>query len=447
MSETKSVNFDHNKGFIDGNGECIGYRRSNGEWQPITSRLFKILDGKCPSELQEWSDAYPSYRTGDVVKHDDTAFYCLYDNIPALHQINDNPKIWRVYSYSFKDIKNGDLLITYAKYFNQAKNSENLAEGWTTTSTIITKEPDFQLRGVNPWRIQSDASNEANEHSFGQQHYFRENERVCLSAYVQQSISRTVGLGFKILNETSHTTYIVKFDLQTGIAVETAAYDENLNPIADPSLLQQVTSAIQIVDAETYTYRVSIFATTTRESYLDCKVFLLGDSPNYDVKFVSSLLTGFHIVNCNFIQIEKTDSSKPSAYIATSDKPAQGYAPRKLFQKTGNTFTDYRELSAKVIFAQDLNDIHNTVDGDYAFIGNGLYLPQGVYLGSLFGIRDEIEPLLYRNEENGVYTMLSNTERYLLSQKPLVTPTPSLANELTFNKHGFQRYCGYFKVG
>lgn len=446
MSETNSVNFDHNKGFINGNGECIGYRRSGEEWQPVSSKLFKILGGKCPSELTDWSDTTPAYKVGDVVKYGEAAFYCLHDNIPALHPIADEPKIWRDYSYSFKDIKNGDLLVTYDKYFNQAKNSENLTSGWTANSAIITREPDYLIRDVNPWRFQSDASSSAVEHSFGQQQYFNENERICLSAYVQQNVSRTVGLGFKLLNEPSHITYITRFDIQTGATVDTSAYDEDLNKITDPVLMRDVSAAIQLVDSETFTYRISIFGTTERESYLDCKVFLLGDAPNYDVKFVSSLLTGFHIVNCNFIQIEKTDATKPSAYISASDKPVQGYAPRKLFQKNGKSFTDYKELSAKVIFTQELNDVRDAVDGDYAFVGNGLYLPQGAYLGSLGGFRDEIEPLFYKNSENDEYTILSNTESYTLTQKPLITPNPSLVNELTFNKYGFQRYCGYFKV-
>lgn len=446
MAETKSINFDHYKGFIQGNGECIGYRRSGDEWQPITSKLYKILDGKCPSELNEWSSVVSAYKAGDVVKYGDTAYYCLHDNIPSLHQVSNNPKMWRDYSYSFKDIKNGDLLITYAKYFNRAKNSETLTRGWVANSAIITKEADYQILGVSPWRIQSDASSSAVEHSFGQQHYFKENERICLSAYVQQNVSRTVGLGFKILNEASHTTYIAKFDIQTGMSVDISAYDENLNKIDDPSLLLDVTAAIQVVDIETFTYRISIFGTTTRENYLDCKIFLLSDAPDYDVRFVSSLLTGFHTINSNFIQIEKTESSKPSAYIAASDKPVQGYAPRGLFQKNGKSFTDYKELTAKVIFSQSLDDVRDAVDGDYAFVGNGLYLPQGAYLGSLTGTQEEIEPLMYRNESDGTYTISANTGTYRLSQKPVVEPNPSLINELTFNKHGFKRYCGYFKV-
>jgi len=444
MAETKSINFNHNTAHIFGNGECIGYLRSQDEWGAISAKFYKLLDAKAPNELEEWDINKPSYTAGDCVKSGNNAFYCLYDNIPSLTPINNNPKIWRNYSDYFSNIKQGDIIGTYSSYYNYAKNSEDFLTGWKLNSIIISPEPESAILGKTPWKLQSDASSGEIEHSFGQQLYFTQNARVCMSVYVQQNISRTIGLGFKILNDDRQLTYIARFDIQLGTVVDTGVYDVNLNKIDDPTLLSNVSARIQIVDAETYTFRISLFGTTTKESYIDCKMFMLGDAPNYDVKFVSSLATGFHIINANFIQIEKTAGSLPSAYVQTVARPSKGYEPVKTYQKTSNDFTEYKDLNSKIHFARSLNDIHDMVNGDYAFITNGIYFPDGAFIGELNNTQAENETLLYKNNYTDKYTISVNDEHYTLETG--FDFKPRLVDALTFNKYGYQRVAGYFKV-
>lgn len=444
MAETKSINFDNHKGHIHGNGECIGYLRLQDEWTPITSKFFKLLDAKCPFELQEWDADAPSYTAGDSVSFNGAAYFCLHDNIPSLTPIENNPKIWRNYSNSFADIKRGDIVGTYRMYKNYLLNSENLLSGWKMSSALVYTDTEKLIRGKQPWKLQSDASSTAVEHSIGQELYFTQNSSLCISAYVQQNVSRTVGLGFKILNDNRQITYISRYDIQLGTVVDTKAYDVNLNEIADPGLLVNVSARIQIIDAETYTYRISLFGTTAQESYIVCKLMLIGDAPNYNVKFVSSLETGFHILDVNFLQVEKTVGDLPSAYIKTDKITAKGYQPIKMYQKIGSGFKEYKELSSKFHFSTKLSNIHDMVNGDYAFIANGIYLPDGAYLGELNDYQDEINTLLYKNSFTGKYTISVNGEHYTLETE--FDYKPKLVDALTFNKYGYQRVAGYFKV-
>lgn len=444
MAETKSINFDNHKGHIHGNGECIGYLRLQDEWKPITSKFYKLLDAKCPFELQEWDAGVASYTAGDSVSFNNKAYFCLHDNIPSLTHIENNPKIWRNYSDSFAGIKRGDIVGTYREYRNYAFNSENLLSGWKCNSALVYADTEKLINGKQPWKLQSDASASAIEHSIGQELYFTQNSRICMSAYVQQNVSRTVGLGFKIRNDSRQITYIARYDIQLGTVVDTKVYDANLNETADPKLLTGISARIQIIDAETYTFRISLFGTTAQESYIDCKLFMIGDAPNYNVKFVSSLETGFHILDVNFLQVEKTVGDLPSAYIQAGKIISKGYQPVKVYQKIGNEFKEYKELTSKFHFSTKLSNIHDMVNGDYAFIANGIYLPDGAYLGELNDYQAEVNTLMYKNLFTGKYTISVNDEHYTLETG--FDYKPKLVDALTFNKYGYQRVAGYFKV-
>ena len=77
MAETKSINFDNHKGLIHSNGECIGYLRLQDEGEPITSKFYKLLDAKCPFELQDWDANLASYTAGDSVSAGATSHRCI----------------------------------------------------------------------------------------------------------------------------------------------------------------------------------------------------------------------------------------------------------------------------------------------------------------------------------------------------------------------------------
>ena len=444
MAETKSINFDNHKGLIHSNGECIGYLRLQDEWEPITSKFYKLLDAKCPFELQDWDVNIASYTAGDSVSYNNTAYFCLHDNIPSLTPVENNPKLWRNYSNSFPDIKRGDIVGTYREYRNYALNSENLLNGWIYNSALVYADTEKTINGKQAWKLQSDASSSAIEHSIGQELYFTQNSRVCMSAYVQQNVSRTVGLGFKIRNDSRQLTYLARYDIQLGTVVDTKVYDAELNETTDPNLLTSVSARIQIIDAKTYTFRISLFGTTSQESYIDCKLFMIGDAPKYDVKFISSLETGFHILNVNFVQIEKTIGDLPSAYIQTSKRIAKGYQPVKFYQKIGNEFKEYKELTSKFHFSTNLSNIRDMVNGDYAFIANGIYFPDRAYLGELNDYQAEIDTLLYKNLFTDKYTISVNDEHYTLETG--FDYKPKLVDALTFNKYGYQRVAGYSKI-
>ena len=181
-----------------------------------------------------------------------------------------------------------------------------------------------------------------------------------------------------------------------------------------------------------------------QESYIDCKLFMIGDAPKYDVKFISSLETGFHILNVNFVQIEKTIGDLPSAYIQTSKRIAKGYQPVKFYQKIGNEFKEYKELTSKLHFSTNLSNIRDMVNGDYAFIANGIYFPDGAYLGELNDYQAEIDTLLYKNLFTDKYTISVNDKHYTLETG--FDYKPKLVDALTFNKYGYQRVAGYSKI-
>lgn len=444
MAETKSINFNHQTGHISSNGECIGYLRSQDKWERVTSKFYKLLDSLPPSELVEWNVSSQAYQQGNCVKLNNTAYYCLHDNIPSITPVENNPKIWRNYSDYFKTIKKNDIIGVYNSYYNYFKNSENLSSSWKFNSLITTKNSESLINGKPSWIIQSDVSLEPSEHSFGQSLKFNENTRIGFSAFIQQNVSRTVGLGFKILNDPRLITYIARYDIQLGTVIDLKAYDSNLSEITDPNLLTDVSARIQIIDMETYTYRVSLFGKTTQETYLDCKVFLIGDAPSYDIKFVSSIATGFHILNVNFMQAEITANPLPSVYVKSEAKPMKGYQPIKFYQKSGDGFTDYKLVFSKLHFATELKNVHNMVNGDYAFIANGIYFPDGTYLGELNDYQAEIDTLMYKNLFTDKYTISVNDEHYTLETG--FDYKPKLVDALTFNKYGYQRVAGYFKI-